>query len=310
MREWLRGRSNALNESNDRHHDQCIRQRNPHTCSWLSSHQLFRAWLDPSSNTSKVWLQAARGVGKSVLCAYAIEQALKLSSHCSVRQYYTFDEEFSALQVYRSLAEQLADQIWTQLDDMPREVHEYTQRSATSSKSEDVKMVIRLLTNTVPTTYVFLDGLDEECDKKERWSELDEVLDFFTEFNTTDSSRLRLWCSSQDRTKLKKRLNLFETIEIHKDLNQQDIKTCLADRISALESQEIDPGYRTLILNDLQEKAAGRFLWASLMLDLIADASTLQGVQQVIEQGLPDDYERYYHRKIESLDDPQKRFVS
>lgn len=109
---------------------------------------------------------------------------------------------------------------------------------------------------------------------------------------------------------MKKRLNLFETIEIHKDLNQQDIKTCLADRISALESQEIDPGYRTLILNDLQEKAAGRFLWASLMLDLIADASTLQGVQQVIEQGLPDDYERYYHRKIESLDDPQKRFVS
>lgn len=243
VREWLRGRSNALNESNDRHHDQCIRQRNPHTCSWLSSHQLFRAWLDPSSNKSQVWLQAARGVGKSVLCAYAIEQALNLSSHCSVRQYYTFDEEFSALQVYRSLAEQLADQIWTQLDDMPREVYEYTQRSATSSKSEDVKMVIRLLVNTVPTTYIFLDGLDEECDKKERWDDLDEVLDFFTEINTTDSSRLRIWCSSQDRIKLKKKLKLFDTIEIHKDLNQQDIKTCLADRISGLESQEIDPGY-------------------------------------------------------------------
>ena len=233
-----------------------------------------------------------------------------MSSHCSVRQYYTFDEEFSALQVYRSLAEQLADQIWTQFDDMPREVHEYTQRSATSSKSEDVKMVIRLLINTVPTAYVFLDGLDEECDKKERWNELDEVLDFFTEINTTDSSRLRLWCSSQDRTSLKKKLNFFEIIEITKDLNQQDIKTCLVDRISGLESQEIDPGYRTLILNDLQEKAAGRFLWASLMLDLIANASTLQGVQQVIEQGLPDDYEKYYHRKIKSLDDPQKRFVS
>lgn len=310
VREWLRGRSDALNESNDRHHEKYVRQRNPHTCSWLSSHQLFQAWLDPSSNTSKVWLQAARGVGKSVICAYAVEQALKLSSHCSVRQYYTFDDEFSALQVYRSLAEQLADQIWTQVDDIPREVHEYTQRSATSSKSEDVKMVIRLLINTVPTTYVFLDGLDEECDKKEGRKELDQVLDFFTEFTTTDSSRLRLWCSSQDRTKLKKKLDLFETIEINQDLNQQDIKTCLADRISRLESEEIDPGYRTLILNDLQEKAAGRFLWASLILDLIANASTLQSVQQVIEQGLPDDYERYYHRKIESLDNPQKRDLS
>ncbi len=299
-----------MNESNDRHHDQCVRQRSPHTCSWLLSHGLFKDWLNPSSKTSRIWLQAARGVGKSVLCAYAIEQTLKLSSLCSIRQYYTFDEEFSALQVYRSLAEQLADQIWTQLNDMPPEVHEFTQRSATSSKSEDVKMIIRLLISKVPTIYVFLDGLDEECDKKERWSELDEVLGFFTELNATDVSRLRLWCSSQDRTTLRKKLNLFATIEINKDLNQRDIKTCLAERISGLESQEIDPGYRTLILNDLMNKAAGRFLWASLMLDLIANASTLQGVQEVIEQGLPRDYARYYQRKIESLDDSQKRFVS
>ena len=229
MRESLRGRSNASNESNDRHHEQYVRQCNPHTCSWLSSHQLFQAWLDPSSNTSKIWLQAARGVGKSVICAYAIEQALNFSSHCSLHQYYTFNEEFSALQVYRSLAEQLTDQIWTQLDDMPREIHEYTQRSATSLKSEDVKVVIRLLINKVSTTYIFLNGLDKECDKKERWDALDEALDFFTEFDTTDLLKLRLRFSSQDRTKLKKKLNLFKIIKISKDLNQQDIKTCLAD---------------------------------------------------------------------------------
>lgn len=310
MRAWLKGGSDALNASNDRHHDQCARQRSPHTCSWLSSHALFQDWVNPSSKTSKLWLQAARGVGKSVVCAYAIEQTLKLSSCCSIRQYYTFDEEFSAIYVLRSLAEQLADHIWTQLDDMPPDIHEYTQRSATSSKFEDVKMVIRLLISKVPTTYVFLDGLDEECDEKARSSELDEVLGFFTELNNTDSSKIRLWCSSQDRTSLRKKLNLFATIEINKDLNQRDIKSCLGDRISGLESQEIDPGYRTLILNDLLDKAAGRFLWASLMLDLIANASTLQGVQQVVNQGLPEDYERYYQRKIESLNDSQKRDVS
>ena len=102
---------------------------------------------------------------------------------------------------------------------MPQEVHEYTQRSATSSKSEDVKMIIRLLISKVPMAYVFLDGLDEECDKKERWNELDEVLVLFTELNAIDDSRLRLWCSSQDRTNLRKRLKLFATIEINKDLN-------------------------------------------------------------------------------------------
>ena len=178
-----------MNESNDRHHDQCVRQRNPHTCSWLSSHTVFQDWLQPSTNASRLWLRAARGVGKSVLCAYAIQQSLQSPSCCSIRQYYTFDEEFTAVQVYRSLAEQLADQVISKSAEIPVEVHEYTQRSATSSKCEDVKNVIRLLLREVPTTFVFLDGLDEECDDKKRWRELVEVIDFFEGLTTADSSR-------------------------------------------------------------------------------------------------------------------------
>ena len=245
-----------------------------------------------------------------MVCAYAIQQVVQLSSCCSIRQYYTFDEEFSALQVYRSLAEQLADYIWTQLDDMPEEIHEYTQRSATSSSKEDVKMVIYLLLGKAPLTYVFLDGLDEECDNEKRWRELEQVLDFFTEISVTDGSRLRLWCSGQDRANLRKKLETFNLIEVNKSLNEGDIKVCLTERISSLETQEIDPGYRSLILKDLLYKADGRFLWASLMLDLIVDASTLNGVQQLVQQGLPEDYGIYYERKIRSVDKSQKRLLS
>lgn len=245
-----------------------------------------------------------------MVCAYAIQQIIQLSSSCSIRQYYTFDEEFSALQVYRSLAEQLADHIWIQLDDMPEEIYEYTQRSATSSKKEDVQMVISLLLSKAPLTYVFLDGLDEECDTEKRWRELEEVLDFFTEISVTNGSRLRLWCSGQDRATLRKKLETFNAIEVNKSLNEGDIEVCLAERISSLETQELDPGYRTLILNDLLYKADGRFLWASLMLDLIVDASTLNGVQQLVQQGLPEDYEMYYERKIQSVDKSQKRLLS
>ena len=306
MRQWLKGSSTALNESNDRHHEQYRRQRKPGTCSWLCSHEAFKDWLNPSTNRSNLWLRAPRGVGKSVLCAYAAQQV----PSCSVRQYYTFDEDFSALQVYRSLAEQLADQIFAQLDDMPEEVHKYTQNSASSSKCEDVKMVIRLLLCRISTTYVFLDGLDEECDDKKRWEELGEVLSFFTEIGTTDCSRLRLWCSSQDRADLRKSLDTFTMIEVDKKLNHLDIETCLAERIRSLESQEIDPGYRTLILGDLLGKADGRFLWASLMLDEIADAPSLRSVQQRIQQGLPDDYARYYHRKLDKISHSQKEVVS
>ena len=245
-----------------------------------------------------------------MICAYAIQHIAQLPSCCSIRQYYTFDEEFSALQAYRSLAEQLADHIWTQLDDMPEEIHEYTQRSATSSKKEDVKMVIRLLLSETPMTYVFLDGLDEECDTEKRWRELEEVVDFFTEISVANSSRLRLWCSAQDRTSLRKKLETFNVIEVNKSLNEGDIEVCLAKRISSLETQELDPGYRALILKDLLDKADGRFLWATLMLDLIVDASTLNGVQQLVHQGLPEDYGIYYERKIQSVDQSQKRLLS
>ena len=245
-----------------------------------------------------------------MVCAYAIQQISQRSSCYSIRQYYTFDEEFSALQVYRSLAEQLADHVWTQLDDMPEQIYEYTQRSATSSRKEDVKMAICLLLSKVPMTYVFLDGLDEECDNEKRWKELEEVLEFFTEISVTDCSRLRLWCSSQDRTNLRKKMDNFTAIEIDKNLNERDIETCLAERIWSLEIQEIDPGYRTLILEDLLNKADGRFLWASLMLDLIVDAATLNSVQQLVQQGLPENYELYYHRKIQSVDKSQKKLLS
>lgn len=247
-----------------------------------------------------------------MICAYAIQHIAQLPSCCSIRQYYTFDEEFSALQAYRSLAEQLADHVWTQFDDMPEEIHEHTQRSATSSKKEDVKMVICLLLSRMPLTYVFLDGLDEECDTEKRWRELEEVLDFFTEISSADSSRLRLWCSAQDRTNLKKKLEKeeFKVIRVNKSLNEGDIEVCLAERISSLETQELDPGYRALILKDLLHKADGRFLWATLMLDLIVDASTLNGVQQLVQQGLPEDYGIYYERKIQSVDKSQKRLLS
>ena len=243
------------------------------------------------------------------MCAYAIQQIVQRPSCCSIRQYYTFDEEFSALQAYRSLAEQLADHIWTQLDDMPEEIHEYTQRSATSSK-EDVKTVIDLLLSKAPLTYIFLDGLDEECDTDERWNELEEVLDFFIEMSVTDGSRLRIWCSGQDRAKIRKKLETFNAIEVNKSLNERDIEVCLAERISCLETQELGPGYRARILKDILHKADGRFLWASLMLDSIVDASTLKGVQQLVEQGLPENYGIYYERKIQSVDKSKKRLLS
>jgi hypothetical protein len=258
-----------------------------------------------------LWVKAAPGVGKSVLCAYAIQQVADLyPDRCAIFQYYTFDDEFSALQVYRSLAEQLANRLWVQIADMPEDIHAYTQRSTTSSKSEDVKEVTRMLLNRMTATYIFLDGLDEECDNGPRWSQLAEVLDFLMELTNEKPQQVRVWYSCQDRKCLDTRLKDFPVIEVTKSLNTSDMELYLLLGMKKLESLDLDEGYQTLVKKDLHQKANGCFLWTSLMLDWVSSAPTLHEVQKRINDGLPKNYEEYYQKKIESIDISQRSFVS
>ena len=260
---------------------------------------------------SKVWLRAAAGVGKSFLCAYAIQQIAVINPTAfSIFQYYSFDNDFKALGVYRCLAEQLVDQLWTQLEDMPEDIHAHTQRSSASYKLEDVKALIRMLLDRRSATYIFLDGLDEQCDSNQQRIELSEVLNFLSELATDGSRCVRLWCSSQERAYLKSTLSNFSVIEVNKEQIYDDIKLHLSKRILELDRLELDKGYQNLILSDLSEKADGCFLWASLMLGWISKAATLDTVQELIREGLPSDYEKYYEKKIESIDASQRALVS
>lgn len=161
--------------------------------------------------------------------------------------------------------------------------------------------MLQMLIAKFPGTYIFLDGLDEECENEQRWRGLLEVLQFLNGLPS-----VRLWCSSQDRARLHSVLEGFALIEMSKDLNNADIELCLSRRISELDALELDEGYRRLILGDLLGKADGCFLWASLMLDSIADAHTLNHVQQEIQGELPEGYEQYYARKLKSIKEGDK----
>lgn len=295
VRKWLLGGASFLNESNFRHHGQNTGSRSPGTCEWLFEDDAMKAWLHRDHPASQLWVKACPGVGKSVLSAYAIEKVAQISPDNSaiIYQYYTVDEEFSAIQVYRCLAEQLADRLWTIIGDMPEDIHAYTQRSATSGKAEDVKAVIGMLVEKISTTYVFLDGLDEECDKGPRWHQLADVLDFFMGLASLKPQGLRLWCSSQHRTSLDPRLKEISSIEVTERLNSHDIEICLSERMSDLDNLELDQGYRTLILQDLREEADGCFLWASLMLHWMSNAPTLRTVQERSVEGSQREFVSY-----------------
>ena len=223
---------------------------------------------------------------------------------CCIYHYYSFDEEFTPLQVCRNLAAQLVDCLWSKSQDIPEEMYNYTLNSGGCVDIEKATAIIRMIVARFPKTYVFLDGLDEECENDQRWSRLKEILKFLEGLPL-----IRLWCSSQDRARLRSALEGFTCIEVKKDLNYHDIKSCLSRRISELEALEIDESYRARILDNLLEKADGCFLWVSLMLDSIADARTLPHVDQKIQEELPENYEVYYKRKMANIK-PSERKVT
>ncbi|PQE08404.1 Zinc finger protein [Rutstroemia sp. NJR-2017a BBW] len=245
------------------------------------------------------WVKASPGVGKSVLSAYAIQKLSETNPSASpVYQYYSFDEVFSSLQVYRSIAEQLANRLWTHLEDMPEDIHSFTQHTTTAEQ--------------LPSSFLFLDGIDEECDAGPRMEAVSDIIEFFTHLTScsTSSYNLHLWCSSQDRTDLVPYMEKFSVIEISKDTNSADIETYLSKSIMKLDSLDLHEGYQNLILKDLREKADGCFLWAALMLASVSKAKTLSEVQSKVVEGLPTNYEKYYQQKIESIEASERVFVS
>ena len=307
----MKADSSPVLESNVRRHERNLRGRSADTCGWLLHHPTFRSWLDHSTKAANIWVRASPGVGKSVLCAYVIQEVEKLHpSSCCIFQYYSFDEELSTIQIYRSFAEQLSNRVWKELGDLPEEIYALTQCTATSMNSEDVKEIMKMLVKRLSNIYVFVDGLDEECDDSQRCSRMLELVSFLSEMMNESPHKFRLWCSSQDRTSLNPRLRQFGVVDISYKLNSDDILRYLASKIKTFDHLDVDEGYRTLLSQDICQKSEGCFLWASLMLDSISKAPTLQTIQELIEGGLPQGYNIYYQRKLDDLDVSHRTFVS
>ena len=226
-------------------------------------------------------------------------------------EYFSFEENaVLEIQIYQCLVEQLARKVIERLQHLPEDVHDFIQHTLDVVSSENLKTVFRMLIRQLPMVYVFFDGLDEICDNDTCWDRIKSITDFVIGLSLEHDS-LRIWCSSQDRSCIKEELKSFEIIDMTTRSNKQDIERFLSSSISKLDAlEDADPGTRSLVLGDLCNKADGCFLWASLMLDSITKAATLNGIQRLIRESLPKDCEKYYQKKMDSIALPQRTFIS
>jgi hypothetical protein len=293
-----------LNESNDR-----LRRRRATVLSastgispaWLLKSENFKDWLAQKEGSRSLWLRGGCGTGKSVACSYAISHVKSAMPTTGVAfQFYSFDEQFSALAVYRNIAEQLYDQLYEHEDDVSDLIHDLALNSRCSY--DNLTRMIRLLVSELSQTYIFIDGLDEECTNKPRWDEASEVVTFLRSLADECASTVSFWCSSQDRYNIFEMLKSIRKIQLDKTTNSGTIEMFFAKSVSSLDTLDIDPGMKTVVLQDLKNKARGNFLWATLMIETIKDVSSLQDLQEKLNNASPSDFEKYYARKIESIE--------
>ncbi|KAK6066869.1 cellulosome enzyme [Seiridium cupressi] len=161
VRQWIQG-GHSLNESNDRHqhkHEKVLLQG---TGQWILTDERWLRWVDPDSKTNVLWLNGDPGVGKSVICAYTACSIRNDDPSCAViSQYFSFDEVQPLSTVYRNIAEQLFYLLHGSEEEVSEYVYDITQ-SPGSEATTSLKRLIKTLVMELKTTYIFLDGFDED----------------------------------------------------------------------------------------------------------------------------------------------------
>ncbi|KAI1425070.1 hypothetical protein F5Y12DRAFT_714730 [Xylaria sp. FL1777] len=307
---WVvQGDNDALqNGGNNWRHDRQLLKIKQGTGTWLFEDGRFSRWQSPVLDCASLWLRGGPGAGKSVLCAHAIQHLQAGSPDFTVVFYYfDFNENDPLLTIYKDIAKQLFCQLYPRESEISQDVYEIT---GGKFGLDSLKKLIRILVAESRTTFLFLDGLDEEMSIGERWQAVKNIVSFSLELAKSEDSPLKLWCSSQDRYKIRVLLSGCESIELGASTNNKDIETFLQIALEDAELGEMDQDIKTKVLNKLQKKVDGNFLWAAFMVDTIADSPSHKDLARVLEIGLPQDFENYLKKKIATFKPEQFDFLS
>lgn len=294
---WITGADcTSLNESNFRRQYQRQRERLGGTGNWLYNDQHFCHWMEPDSGSNILWLRGGPGVGKSIICSHAIEELETLRQEAVVAfHFFSFDEEEHMEQIYRNLAGQLFFALYSETEEISERVLGIVRLAPTVRTLQEM---VRALIAETAATFVFLDGLDEECSKKGRWDAAGDVLAFLVGCAKESDSSLKLWCSSQDHRYMKDSLAGSEEIQLSAATNSKDIEKFFESAFMSKDFDELDETTKKTIMKDLKKQVNGNFLWASLMLDTIREATDVPSINKIVKKGFPDDFEKYLERKI------------
>lgn len=164
--------------------------------------------------------------------------------------------------------------------------------------------LIEVLVAELSSTYIFLDGIDEECSNDQRWKTASQVLKFFIDLAQRPGSTLKLWCSSQDLDRVRALLAGADQITLGASINNDDIERFCKASLQR-DFGDIDDITKSRLLDRVKTQVDGNFLWVKLMLPTLSSAVSVVEMEQHIQQGLPLDFMSYIEKQIRSTNKAQ-----
>lgn len=289
---WLRNQK--VNATNLRRLEDFKYQKMDGTGAWLNDHTGFKAWLNRTSSSPVLRLHSVPGSGKSILCASAIRSVRESDPTRAVcYHFYRFsDEPFKAGDVLRHFAWQLFSKYLDSKHsmDVVKDLKQKVQSELGPQECAE-KIIAKLVKHIRSPVYFFLDGLDEES-ARDRWSEAMTVVKSLLELTKQSPNDVRIWNTSQNVDCVGKAFVAYPALDIKEEM-EKDMVFYLTNEMKKLKICEED---RQSVLDQVDECAAGNFLWAKLMIRDLEKANSPADIKRMVKEGptLDDYYKRYF----------------
>ncbi|KAI1741935.1 hypothetical protein F4680DRAFT_446481 [Xylaria scruposa] len=271
--------------------------RKPGTCEHFFTSREFSEWR--SSGSSQIlWAHAPPGSGKSTLCALVVDRILEAGDPC-VYFFFKYDsyQKKSISHMLRSLAYQISvhePRVCRELSDLAKSGERFHNADSLSIW----KRIFLPILSKVPIKriiYWVIDGIDESESSR-------QVIDFLSSIDEFEST-IKVLILSRPHFTINQALHRAATkipvVELPLADNQEDIRLAVSEEIIYLASDE---SFKLNTVNEITSRSHGNFLWASLVVKLVASCHRQDQVERLLET-TPEGMDKLYNRMLSVVTD-------
>lgn len=279
------------------------------SCEWFAERASFQTWMDPSSTMSPriLWVSANPATGKSVLTGYIINYLESLNLDCS---YYFFSYGDKVKASLSGFLLSVAFQMAMSSTGIRKKILTMIEHDTRFDKGDERAIWRKLFTTAIlgeadyPPHYWVVDALDECINYKAFFQMISKI---------NHAVPIRIFITSRKTPEIKIHFD-----ELQKQHRGQGV---IFEEISAIDTHDdialyLQANIRKLrvgndrsrqeLLQKIQAKSRGCFLWVRLVLEELEGAWSQQQIEQVLEE-VPQDMDPFYARALNVMSSKPNR---